>query len=300
MHLTSLHLLLTYRCTYECDHCFVYSSPRAEGTMSLEMAKDAISQAAELSGIHEIWFEGGEPFLYYPVLLELVRFAGKRRMKTGVVTNAFYAVSEEDARVWLEPLRDAGLKRLSVSDDRYHNETFPSSPTVSHLISIAKKLGIVTDTICIAQPGRSEPPSTKGEPISGGPVRFRGRAVEKLAPKSEPSESWESLTECPDEDWISVGRLHLDPYGNLFSCQGTVFGNLLNHSLTEIVANYSPEDHPIVSAIHHGGPAELVRRFHLPLRGKYHDACHLCYAARRQLRERFPAELGPSLVYGQE
>ncbi len=28
MKLTGLHLLLTYKCIYECDHCFVWGSPR--------------------------------------------------------------------------------------------------------------------------------------------------------------------------------------------------------------------------------------------------------------------------------
>jgi len=28
MKLSSLHVLLTYQCNYECDHCFVWGSPR--------------------------------------------------------------------------------------------------------------------------------------------------------------------------------------------------------------------------------------------------------------------------------
>ena len=27
MKLSGLHFLLTYRCVYECDHCFVWGSP---------------------------------------------------------------------------------------------------------------------------------------------------------------------------------------------------------------------------------------------------------------------------------
>ena len=32
--LDGIHFLVTYRCTYACDHCFVWSSPDAEGTMT--------------------------------------------------------------------------------------------------------------------------------------------------------------------------------------------------------------------------------------------------------------------------
>ncbi len=35
MKLTGLHLLLTYRCDSECDHCFAWGGPGQEGTMTL-------------------------------------------------------------------------------------------------------------------------------------------------------------------------------------------------------------------------------------------------------------------------
>ena len=33
--LRELHLLLTYQCTFECDHCFVWGSPFQTATMTL-------------------------------------------------------------------------------------------------------------------------------------------------------------------------------------------------------------------------------------------------------------------------
>ncbi len=36
MKLTGLHLLLTYECNLECDHCFVWGSPWKSDTMTLE------------------------------------------------------------------------------------------------------------------------------------------------------------------------------------------------------------------------------------------------------------------------
>ena len=37
MALEGVHMLLTYRCEHECDHCFVWGSPWAQGTMTLEL-----------------------------------------------------------------------------------------------------------------------------------------------------------------------------------------------------------------------------------------------------------------------
>ena len=44
MKLSGIHFLLSYCCTYECDHCFVWSSPKASGTMTLAQIK-ALSAA---------------------------------------------------------------------------------------------------------------------------------------------------------------------------------------------------------------------------------------------------------------
>ena len=300
MHLTGLHLLLTYRCTSECDHCFVYSSPQAEGTMTLRAAKDAVRQTAELGTVREIWLEGVEALMYYPFMREIVDYASGLGLETGIVTNAYYAESVDDAVAWLTPLRVAGLTRLSVSDDSFHSETFPQASPARHLLDAARKLGLDASAICVERPGACVRVNAKGEPITGGTVKFRGRAVETMAADAPAKQPWMSFNECPDEDWDDVGRLHLDAYGNLFSCQGIVFGNLGKRSLAEIAARYSPETHPVIGPLHRGGPAGLVRTFDLPLHGEFHDACHLCYAARLQLLDQFPSELAPRQVYGIE
>ncbi len=62
MKLSGLHILLTYQCTYECDHCFVWGSPRQNGVLTIEQIAEALTQAKE-AGVEWIYFEGGEPFL---------------------------------------------------------------------------------------------------------------------------------------------------------------------------------------------------------------------------------------------
>ena len=99
---------------------------------------------------------------------------------------------------------------------------------------------------------------------------------------------------------MQPGRVHLDPLGNLHICQGIVIGNLFQRSLKDICASYVPEKHPIVGPLLAGGPAELARRYDLApgAEAAFADACHLCYVTRLDLRQRFPAELGPDQMYG--
>jgi len=73
MSITGLHILLTYQCNYECDHCFVWGSPRQTGALTLAQLEQVYQQALELGTITEIYFEGGEPFLFYPIMLQGLR-----------------------------------------------------------------------------------------------------------------------------------------------------------------------------------------------------------------------------------
>lgn len=119
MDLTGLHLLLTYQCTFECDHCFVWGSPQQNGTMTLQNIQHILDEGKTLETVNSIYFEGGEPFLYYATLVKGVRIAAEMGYSVGMVTNGYWATSVADARNWLEPF--VGLiDDLTMSDDPYH------------------------------------------------------------------------------------------------------------------------------------------------------------------------------------
>ena len=128
-------------------------------------------------------------------------------------------------------------------------------------------------------------------------VMLGGRAAELLAANVEATQ-WDQFTECPWEDLRNPGRVHVDSFGHLHICQGISIGNMLEHSLAEIIAGYDPDAHPIVGPLLAGGPAEIVHRYQLPHLDAYADHCHLCYASRCTLRPRFPDILAPDQVYG--
>ena len=79
--LTQIHFLLTYKCTFECDHCFVFSGPEAEGVFTIGQVENALKQMKETDTVDTAYFEGGEPFLYYPVLLESLSMANRWDLK---------------------------------------------------------------------------------------------------------------------------------------------------------------------------------------------------------------------------
>lgn len=293
MNLEGLHILLTYQCTYECDHCFVWGSPWQTGTLTLEQIENILQQAKE-AGVTSIYFEGGEPFLYYAVLVKAVHRAADMGFSVGIVSNSYWATSIADAEEWLRPFVGR-LADLTVSSDLFHcAEELGEKP--QNAIAAAKWLGIPTGMISVAQP-EADAAESHGQLENESGVMYRGRAAEKLASRAT-GRPWEGFDSCPHEDLREPGRVHLDPLGNLHICQGVVIGNLFENSLKQICEGYEADSHPVCGLLLSGGPAALVSEYNLPHAAHYADACQLCYEARMSLRARFPHLLAPDQMYG--
>ncbi len=286
MALSGLHLLLTYRCTSACDHCFVWGSPNAHATMTIGQVRALLEAALRLGTVTDVYFEGGEPFLAYPVMLAGAREAVAHGLRFGVVTNAYWATTDEDAALWLQPLAEAGISDLSLSEDRFHGG--PPSAEVAHATVAAAQLGLPQGVLRV----------DLGPDCSAGGVRLRGRAAYRLAGQVR-GRPWETFASCPYEDLADPGRVHVDAEGYVHLCQGLAVGRAGERPLDELVRAYRPQAHPVVGPLLAGGPAALVREYGLAHGPAYGDACHLCYHAREQLRARFPELLGPGQMYGE-
>jgi hypothetical protein len=215
--------------------------------------------------------------------------------RVGVVSNAYWATSLEDALACLRPF--AGLLLdLTLSSDLYHSSE-KLSRLVKNALAAAGQMGIPSDVISVTQPQTAAQCASGQLPAGESGVMYRGRAAEALAQYAG-RQPWEALDTCPHEDLRDPGRVHLDPLGNIHICQGISLGNLHKESLAEICASYRPESHPICGPLLMGGPAALVKHFELPHQESYADACHLCYTARLALRESLPGILMPDQMYG--
>jgi len=294
--LSGLHLLLTYECNYECNHCFVWGGPSQIGTMTVESIEHILCEADALGTVDWIYFEGGEAFLYFSMLRTGIRLAKERGYKVGIVTNAYWATTDAVALEWLRPLAGS-VDDLSISSDAYHgSDEGVNRPEIAR--RVAKRLNIPVDFISVAAPGICDAPDAVGQlPAGESEVLYRGRAANELSSLIE-AKPWEQFTECPWEDLRNPGRVHVDPFGNLHICQGISIGNLLERPLVEIMSEYDPDRHPIVGPLLCGGPAEIVRKYELDHEDGYADHCHLCYKSRCALRERFPDVLTPDQMYG--
>jgi hypothetical protein len=304
--LDGIHFLVTYRCTYACDHCFVWGSPAAEGTMTLAQLTSVIDQAAE-RGVESVYFEGGEPTLAYPIVLAAAQHARERGLEWGMVSNCFWATSVEDAKVWLAPFVDLGISDLSLSSYAYFVEDadedrLRNAALAARELSLPMAVLEVGAAACLDIPGLC-----LGEDV--GDIMCKGRAAVELAP-GRAARPPETLVTCPFEDFAHPGRAHLGCDGELQICQGISAGNVFAGApdeagapspagLASVLDAYDPERRPVVRDINAGGPWALAQAYgHSPQRALYADECHLCYEVRSALRERLPDVLAPAQCYG--
>ncbi len=293
--LTQVHILLTYQCTWACDHCFLYCSPHSTGTFTGARLTRLLDQAAAVDTVEWIYFEGGEPFLYYPLMLHGIEMARDRGFCTGIVTNGYWATSPDDAEAWLRPLLALDVADLSMSDDGFHGGD--DGAPVKAAIAAAQRLELPVNVIRIDGPTKAATAGRKGATIEGGPVRFRGRAADRLA-DGLPRHDADRFRECPHEELRTPERVHVDAFGAVQVCQGLSIGNVWHTPLKQLLDDYDADAHPICGPLLAGGPARLARARRVAAGDGYVDACHLCFETRRALLDRYPEALTPRQAYG--
>jgi organic radical activating enzyme len=300
-------LLLTYKCTLECDHCYLYCGPKAKGTMTLVQIREVLEEAVKVGTIEMISFQGGEAFLFYPLMLEGMKITHEMGFNIWTVTNGYWATTVEDAMIWLKPLCELGV-RLGVSDDSFHFGDQPDSPAKT-AITAAKQLNMSVLSSTIEEPrvdietGQAQTGMTLE--AEDNRLRYiavlRGRAVEKLS-KGLPRRSWQEFTECPYTSHAGLESpmtIYIDAYGTVQPfCQGLSLGNIWEVPLSRLIKDYDAASHPICGPLVRGGPVLLAEEYGVEHEDTYVSACHMCYLVRRALIDRFPQYLTPRQVYG--
>jgi len=295
--LKGVHFILTYKCGLECDHCFVWGSPKAHDVFSLKRIRGILAEANKLGTVNFVSVEGGEPFLYYPIMVHLVREATKLGFHVEVLSNCYWASCVRDAVAWLLPMAKAENVEFSFSSDLYHGETWVTEE-VRNAVKAARKLKIKAGVIAVKDPSAQTPCPThvEGAKVYPWELMLRGRAASKLAEKAT-KKPWHEFTKCPYEDFGNQKRVHIDPFGWVHVCQGISIGNAFRKPLSKIIKEYDPSKNPILEPLIRGGPVALVEKFNLPHAETYADACHLCFTARLTLRNRFSNILVPDQMY---
>ncbi len=318
-------LLLTYKCNASCGFCYYNCSPEQDGLMSVELAIGAWRSLRELAGDSaapvsavepKVHITGGEPFLYWDRLVEILREAKQNQLVPVdmIETNGFWATDDNIIKDRLKTLDELGMNRLKISCDPFHQEYVDIKP-VRRLAQIAKEL-LGKDSVLVRWEKYLENPVDMKnasdaerdkhyvETLKDYPCRFTGRAVGHLA-ELIAKETCEEISEenCTDA-FLSAKGVHIDPYGNVFSgtCSGIIVGNVIRMPLAEIWRTWQPTNDKVVETLFRFGPVGLLdEAMKLGYRPKklYAGKCHLCTSIRQFFFDKglYKSTIGPAECY---
>jgi len=292
-------LLLTYKCNCACQFCYYNCGPDKNGLMPVDTTIDAWRSLRTLAGESaRVHLTGGEPFLYWELLREILEQARKQGLGQAdlVETNGFWAADQKIVTQRLRILDELGVRRLKISTDPFHQEYVDIEP-VRRLAEMATEM-LGSDRVLVRWRKYLENPAEmnnltaeqrKAELVRAMEdyrCRFTGRAAMKLAEWAA-SESIELLTAVSCKaDFLGAKGVHVDPFGNVFSgmCSGIIIGNVNQRPLDEIWRQFEPTQSDLVETVFNRGPAGLLDRAaklgyeESPL---YADKCHLCTSIRQ-------------------
>ena len=320
-------LLLTYWCNARCASCYVCSGPQAGGDADVESAL-ALWEGLAAASPHgcRIHIGGGEPFGRWETLIELARRARAAGLGPlqAVETNAFWATDAATVRDRLAALDAAGMGRLTISADPYHQQFVPIER-----VRLAARVGEE-----VLGPGRvrlrwrdwaesgfdtDRLTATRRRELFAEFARRRrdriaGRAADQLAAGLElmPARAFADIS-CR-QPLLRSRHVHID--GDGIICPGTCAGIILGRgvsaaSVGEIwralstafadtndsrTAPGAGQDRParagcfeLVSLLAQSGPAALMNLAgemgYRPRGEGYAARCHLCWDVRRWLFE---------------
>jgi MoaA/NifB/PqqE/SkfB family radical SAM enzyme len=326
MHVEGIGLLLTFECNAECDHCYYHSAPRAKvGKSVIEVSEFSgyiESLVRAIGYVPGIAFLGGEPFLYYNHLLQMIKLVKGRAPYISTLTNGYWGKNRERADRIVAELKEAGLDSISFGADGFHDPFIPFQ-SVKNAILAARDGGlkvVVNVYLRESLDADNEPDQISnnmvrelsqfaGVQIGYGAIEHTARAAEKFSDMPGRATKEELNDVClkpyrgkfyPTNTFMDPRVLAIDPSGGVTTCAGILIGNAKEKDLGEILRDYRPEQHAIIGVLMREGPIGLTR---LPeaagfqMRDDYKDICHLCYDVRKHLVPYFRNELGPNFCY---
>jgi organic radical activating enzyme len=313
----SAGLLLTYKCNCTCQFCYYNCSPEKGGLMTVDTAISAWQSLKKLAADSaKIHFTGGEPFLYFERLCEILRAGKKEGLgKIDLIeTNGYWAENEKIIKERLKMLDELGMVRFKISCDVFHQQYVDIEP-VRRLAKAAIEI-LGRPRVLIRWQKYLDNPVKTGDitedektqnyisALKQYPCRFTGRAAGTLAEKvaSVPTEKTCSLN-CKS-DFLGAKSVHVDPYGNIFSgtCSGIIIGNVGDRPLDEIWEQFDPSNSEFVAALFKSGPVGLLEQAQTngyKKADRYADKCHLCTSVRQLLFAKglHKSTIGPADCY---
>jgi len=265
----------------------------------------------------KVHITGGEPFLYWDRLQEILEEVEKQNLgKVDLIeTNGFWATNEKITRQRLKVLDKLGIHRLKISTDPFHQEYIDIEPIRRLAETAIEILGpervlvrwrkYLDDPITMKSLSSAEREQKYISAMNDYPCRFTGRAAGRLAElvASSMLDTGCSMLVEDRESKIEVQKSSIKnrPANGGFQsepsvagsrikdresrmCSGIIIGNVNRTELENIWKQFDPSGSEFINTLLNFGPYGLLEEA-----GKlgykkakfYASKCHLCTHIRQ-------------------
>ncbi len=317
--MTALKVHLTYECSAQCNHCRFRCTRQPGPAVDYDLLMECVTALREINHLDMVVLMGGEPGLVPDLTHRLAASIAALGIAVRVETNASWAMDDESARRFLEPLYAVGASVMFSLDTWHEPYVPPERVTRAALISEALAGSYCLESAYLDYASREyardqhtdqlladlEHQLGKMPRVYRGTILYNGRASERLsglvsAGRGVPTEICDQVPWWSNSQLKTLDLLELDPDGYLSKGCGIAFANIRQTPVADILANYDASRHPIFSTLLESGPLGLAREaeaYGYVLKTDYADKCHLCQEAREYLREKYPGYLVPDQHY---
>lgn len=292
-------LITNYYCSSSCKHCVYCSSPSwPKDYMERHMAEE-IFRFLKNMGCSSIHIGGGEPFLEYDKLLDILDAAAKINMHIEYIeTNASWHININNTLKILEEAKKRGVRTLLISIDPFHNEFIPFKK-VKELFSACRTCGMEvfpwlmdfwndidhlddTKTHSFEEYEEAFGAQYRKDVLKRYGVNMKGRALKTFKPylkKITLKDILEASKPC--SEIRGVYHFHVDLYGNFVpqSCPG------LSIYFKDVAKGADKEKYNIISLLYEHGIKALyefaVEQHGFVPEQTYTGKCDLCISIRR-------------------
>ncbi len=327
-------LILSYKCSAQCNHCIYACSPKWDADWiseeNMERILDGLAgnilpnpNGPETTGLnYGLHFTGGEPFVNFDLLCRAVEIANELDIpSTFVETNGFWCANDKDTKEKMQTLYNKGLKGIMISVNPFYLEFVPFERTERAVRIALEVFGLNTMIYQIEYFKRFKEWGIKDQVsfkdylmLENNNDLFRNveffvsvrapyrlnKYLEDLIPKHPPSYFFNMP--CVPE-FLRSWHNHFDNYGNYLPgyCGGLSLGSCLDlkNLLREGI---EIEEYPILRFFVNndmGGLFTFAKEFGYkePREGLF-SKCHLCIDIRKHLVDRGDfKELKPGQFY---
>lgn len=319
--MSTLKINMTYQCTAACDHCRFKCTTRPAPVIDFDVVMMCVTELKKHNHLEMVVMLGGEPGLFPDLTHALAKGIRQLGLPVRIETNASYAISEEQAYNFLQPLYALGAS-VMFSLDAFHDDFIPLT-RIKNAVQVSQALKgqyylemaflnvsrrdhpLDQRTDALLTELKAQFPQFAPTKIYQGNVLFNGRAASQLAPMVCAGRGLPENV-CTAVPWWYHGELEtlelliLDAEGYLSKGCGIAIANVNTTPVAQILRDYDVRQHPFFSVLRDVGPrgflneAEALGYVRKP---DYADKCHLCQEIREVLHSRYPEFLVPSQHY---